>query len=114
MVIKPSNHSSHTINNNLSCIQINLARSQKAFHELGTELAKSSHDIVYIQEPYTGKADTAKSIPGYTIYQFSTGRSVKAIIALKDKRFSSLGITKHSDSNLCMCKSALLMVEKFS
>lgn len=72
------------INNNIKCIQVNLARSKNAFHELGLELAKVSHDMVFIQEPYTGKTNIVKNIPGYTIYQYPTNCPVKAVSALKE------------------------------
>lgn len=95
---------SNTINNNIKCIQINLARGKNALHELCIELANISHDIAFIQEPYTGKSNIVKNIPGYTIYQYPTGRPVKAIVALKDGRFSSLGITEHSNSNMSIIR----------
>lgn len=99
MDTSPNYNRSKHINNNIKCTQVNLARSKNAFHELCIDLANVSHDIVFIQEPYTGKTNAVKNIPGYTIYQYPTNCPVKAVIALKEGRFSSLGITEHSNSN---------------
>lgn len=88
--------------NNYNCLQINLAHSLKALQELRIKLYNSDIDIVFIQEPYLDKSHLLRNLPGYTIYQYSTNRPIRAALAIKENKFSTLGITEHSNSNLCI------------
>lgn len=74
----------------------------KALQELRTKMFDSDIDIAFIQEPYTGRSNILKNLPGYTIYQYPTNCPVKATIALKENKFSTFGITEHSNSNICI------------
>lgn len=103
---KYSNKQSHphhnNVANNYNCIQINLAHCIKATQELRIRMFKSDIDIAFIQEPYTDRSNIFKNIPGYTIFQYPTNRPARAAIALKENKFSALGITEHSNSDICI------------
>lgn len=86
----------------LNCLQINLDRCMKAFHELSVYLSNNPCDIAFISEPYTGKNDIMKTVTGYTTYQYPSNSSVKAALLIKNNICSTLGITEFSDSNICI------------
>lgn len=89
--------------NTFKCTQINLGRSRNALQELLIHLQTINEDIIFITEPYLGNSDTlSRKIPGYLTYQFPTKRHAKAIILIKDKTYSALGVSEFSNSNLCI------------
>lgn len=107
------NHSTDSINNTLhtppssshrhNSIQINLGRSRNALHELAIFINDYKPDFAFITEPYTGNQERMKlDNTNYTLYQFPTGRPTHAAIAIRKNFSSTLGMSGHSNSNLCI------------
>lgn len=101
-----TSYSTHTY----KCTQVNLARSRNAYQELLNHLHDSKDDVALITEPYLGSSDTfTKKVPGYQTFQYPSNSPIKSIILIKDRELSAIGLSNHSNSNLCIvqlnCKS---------
>ncbi|CAK1553837.1 unnamed protein product [Leptosia nina] len=71
--------------------------------EVETPLEDNAPEFVFITEPYTSNSDRLNiNNCDYTLYQFPTSRPTLAALAIRKSVASTLGISSHSTSNLCI------------